>query len=153
MLSSTSMHVHSIIYFFSINSVYGLNQILEYKNVHDIPIYMFYSFFCLCVYLHIHKQNSCRAMKDTVNNTRCKFPWPSGSCVTFESAHLFNTTCNWEGVFCLAFFICLFFFFFFFFLTGRSRNEMSPLSIGESYMDVVKLIPALTRASRLTKWF
>ena len=65
---------------FSICSVdRGLNQILEYKNVHDIPIYKFYSFICLCMYLYIHKQNSCRAMKNTINNTGCKSPRPSGS--------------------------------------------------------------------------
>ena len=65
---------------FSICSVgHGLNQILEYKNVHDKPIYMFYRFFCLCMYLYIHKQNSYRAMKDTINNTECKSPLPSGS--------------------------------------------------------------------------
>ena len=50
---------------------HGLSQILEYKNVRDIPIYMFYSFFCLCMYLYIHKQNSRRAIKDTINNTGC----------------------------------------------------------------------------------
>ena len=48
---------------FLICSVDGLNQILEYKNVNDIPIYMFYSFFCLYMYFHIFKQNSCRAIK------------------------------------------------------------------------------------------
>ena len=42
---------------------------------------------------------------------------------------------NWEGDF------------FSFVLTGRSRNEMSPCSIRGSYMDVVKLIPALTKAT------
>ena len=72
---TTSMHVHFIIYSFV---DHGLNQTLEYKNVHDIPIYMFCSFFYLCMYLYIHKQNSCRAMKDTINNTGCKSPWPSG---------------------------------------------------------------------------
>ena len=35
---------------------HGLNQILEYKNVRDIPIYMFYSFFCLCMYLYIQNR-------------------------------------------------------------------------------------------------
>ena len=44
---------------FSICSVgHGLNQILEYKNVRDISICMFYSFFSLCMYLYIYKQNS-----------------------------------------------------------------------------------------------
>ena len=62
-------------------------------------------------------------------------------CVTFESAHLFNMIqhVNWEGDF---FYYC-----FLLFLTGRSRNEMGPCSIRGSYMDVVKLISALTRAS------
>ena len=37
---------------FSIYSVdHRLNHILEYKNVRDITIYMFCSFFCLCMYL------------------------------------------------------------------------------------------------------
>ena len=68
------MHVHSFHNLpFSICSVdHGLNQILEYKNIRDI--YMFYSFFCLCRYLYIHKQNSCRAMKHTISNTGCNSP-------------------------------------------------------------------------------
>ena len=54
---------------------HGLNQILElYKNVRDIPIYRFYSFVYLCMYLYIHKQNSRRAMKNTVSNIGCKSP-------------------------------------------------------------------------------
>ena len=59
---------------FSKCSIDELNQILEYKNVHDIPIYMSISFVCLCMYLHIHKHNSCRAMKHTINNIGCKSP-------------------------------------------------------------------------------
>ena len=61
-------------------------------------------------------------------------------CVTLESAHLFNTIqhINWEDDF---------FYYFLLFLTGWSRNEMSPCSIRGSYMEVVKLIPASTRAS------
>ena len=57
--------------------------------------------------------------------------------ITFESAHLFNVTQHVTGTA----------FFFFFFLTGRSRNEISPCSSRESYIDVVKLIPGLTRVS------
>ena len=41
---------------FSICSVdHGLNQILEYKNLRDIPIYMFYSFFLL-VHVFVYSQ-------------------------------------------------------------------------------------------------
>ena len=64
---------------FSICSVHGLNQIVEYKNIRDISIYTFYSFFCLCMYLYIHTQNSCRAMKNTINSIGCKSPLPCGS--------------------------------------------------------------------------
>ena len=71
------MHVHFIIYCFIDHE---LNQILEYKNVHDIHVaYPFtcftVSFACEYIYIgHVHKQNSCRAMKDTINNTGCKSP-------------------------------------------------------------------------------
>ena len=113
----TSMHVHFIIFCFV---YHGLNQILEYKDIPDIPSYLFYSFVCLCMYLYIHKQNSCRAMKDTINNIGCKTLHDrvdhSMRNIWISTSIQHDSTCKLEWWF---FYILLF-------LTGRSRNEMSP---------------------------
>ena len=49
---------HNLLFSICSESVDVPSQILQYKNVNDILIYMFYILFCLYIYFDIQKQNS-----------------------------------------------------------------------------------------------
>ena len=131
-----SMHVHFIIYCFV---DHGRSQILEYKNVHDIayPFTCFTVSFacaCICIFkIHVVRWKIQSTTLDASLHDRVDHSMRN---IWISTPIQHDSTCKLGRRF-----------FFLLFLTGRSRNEISPCSSRKSYMDMLKLNPALTRVS------